>query len=136
MVEGINQEISRQESQGTEKKLLWKGTKLPSSGCFVTVLTYLGYRDEVKPLLMSLSKAGQLFYANFVEKSVAFRDDELRLFPKTRWGSVRISDLRKVNVSAIGDFKVSQGKESRVKETHSVSRSLVNWLGKNTGADA
>lgn len=63
------------------RKFLWTGTALPSSGCLTTVLTFVGYRDEVKPLVMSLCKAGFGYYQSHVEKSMAFRDDKLRLFP-------------------------------------------------------
>ena len=62
-------------------KHLWTGTRLPSSGCLLTVLTFAGYRDEIKPLVFSLCTAGAAYYQKFVQTSRAFRDDKLRLFP-------------------------------------------------------
>ena len=110
------------------KKFLWTGTKLPSSGCLLTVLTFVGYRDEIKPLILSLCRAGAPYYQSHVEKSRAFRDDKLRLFPKQNWASVKPRSLHTANVELMGNMFVNSSRQVRVKETDQISPQLVDWL--------
>ena len=118
-------------------KHLWTGTRLPSSGCLLTVLTFTGYRDEIEPLVFSLCKAGAAYYRSHVQTSRAFRDDKLRLFPEQRWASIRLKNLQEqqANVEFMGNLFVGSSKIAHSRETDIVSAKLVSWLEQNSLKD-
>ena len=118
--------------QTKQKKTLWQGTRLPSSGCLQTVLTFVGYRDEVEPLCNLLNSSGKTFYNSYIRQSPFFRDNLLNRFPKTRYGSVRFRSIDNVDCSLISDLYVSQGKENKIKESEKLNIGLVEWLEANT----
>jgi len=60
-----------------------QGTKLPSIGCFLTLMTYYGNRKEVKKTLLALNKLkGHVFYLKHVEESTQFTESKGKKTPK------------------------------------------------------
>lgn len=51
-------------------------TKLPSIGCFITVMKYVGNKELVSFLVRCFSKSkGMLFYKKHIEQSSEFSDE-------------------------------------------------------------
>jgi hypothetical protein len=75
MESGIEEEVKGHEQVINSNFL--GGSKIPSIGCFVTLLSLMGSRKEIKHLLKGLSKAkGFHFYKTHVKGSSEFSDKE------------------------------------------------------------
>ena len=54
------------------------GSHIPSIGCFLTLLSFMGYRKQLKGLVKGLNKSkGIYFYKSHVKNSTGFSDKEL-----------------------------------------------------------
>ncbi len=60
--------------ESTEDRNYLLGSNLPSIGCFVTILQYLGCRIDIKHFLAMTFKNGKAFYKKHVKHSTSFSE--------------------------------------------------------------
>ena len=69
------EEVEELKQGGVGNSNFLVGSKIPSIGCFITILQFMGPRKQVRYIVKGLNKSkGKLFYLAHIKTSTEFSD--------------------------------------------------------------
>ena len=78
IVEEVQEEVKAEEAKHLLDSNFLRGSHIPSIGCFLTLMSFMGSRKQIKELVKGLSKTkGIHFYKSHIKNSTGFSDKEI-----------------------------------------------------------